>query len=100
MLFTTDETIGSKPNPKVPFGPVIKQPAHIRCLRETDWKFAMYFDPEHVEASQYELYDLQADPLELHNMAAPDGPDYDAAKMAEMQARLDAGMAETHTTPA
>jgi arylsulfatase A-like enzyme len=97
VLYTTDETIGSRPDAPPE---VIKQPAHIRCIREADWKFAMYFDPEHVEASQHELYDLRSDPEELHNMAAPDGPDYDAAKVAEMQEKLDARMVETHTTPA
>jgi choline-sulfatase len=99
ILFTTDETIGSRPD-STPLGPIVKQPCHIRCIREAEWKFAMYFDPDHGEASQYELYDLRNDPDELHNMAAPDGPSYDPVKVAEMEVKLAARMAETHTTPA
>ena len=98
VLFTTDETIGSRPD-STPLGPIIKQPAHIRCIREAEWKYAMYFDPHHEAAPEYELYDLRADPLELHNMAAPESPFYDAAKAAEMQAKLERRMAETGTTP-
>jgi hypothetical protein len=60
----------------------------------------MYFDPGHVEPPVYELYNLEDDPFEQHNMAAPDGPYYDHAKVAEMQAKLDLKMAETDTTPA
>jgi hypothetical protein len=33
-------------------------------------------------------------------MADPAGPYYDAARVAEMQAKLARRMAETHTTPA
>jgi arylsulfatase A-like enzyme len=99
ILFTTDETIGSVPD-ATPLGPIVEQPAHIRCIREAHWKFAMYFDPDHVAASQYELYDLRADPLELSNMAAPESPAYDPLKTAEMQAKLDARMSETGTVPA
>ena len=91
VLFTTDETIGAS---------VVGQPSHIRCLREAEWKYAMYFDPAHEKASEYELYDLREDPLELHNMAAPEGPYYDPGKAAEMQAKLDAKMIETGTVPA
>jgi choline-sulfatase len=90
ILFTTDETLGEQ---------IIGQPSHIRCLREADWKFVMYFDPGHVEPSVYELYNLKDDPLEQHNMAAPDGPYYNPEKVAEMQIKLDRKMAETGTTP-
>jgi choline-sulfatase len=99
ILFTTDETIGSKPD-STPLGPIVKQPCHIRCIREAEWKFAMYFDPDHREAPQYELYDLRNDPDELRNMAAPEAPSYDPVKVAEMQQKLDARMAETRTVPA
>ena len=61
VLFTTDETIGSRPD-STPLGPIIKQPAHIRCIREAEWKYAMYFDPHHEAAPEYELYDLRSRP--------------------------------------
>jgi arylsulfatase A-like enzyme len=98
VLFTTDETIGTRPT-RFLREPVIKQPAHIRCIREQDWKFAMYFDPDDPTTRQYELYDLRDDPHELRNMGAADGPYFDAAKVAEMQEKLNARMAETRTTP-
>ena len=91
VLFTTDETIGES---------VVGQPSHIRCLREADWKFAMYFDPARQATSEHELYDLAEDPLELHNMAAPGSPYYDPEKVAEMQAKLVRTMAATGTVPA
>lgn len=99
VMFTTDETMGSRDNGTAGSA-TIKQPAHIRCLREADWKFAMYFDPAGGAEPEYELYDLRADPEELRNMGAPDAPWYDAAKVAEMQEKLAARMAETGTTPA
>jgi choline-sulfatase len=97
ILFTTDETIGSRSDSPPQ---IVKQPAHIRCIREADWKFVMYFDPALGTQREYELCDLAHDPGELRNMAAPGGPCFDAAKFAEMKEKLAARMDETHTTPA
>ncbi len=97
MLFTTDEIVGSGEDATV--GALVTQPAHIRCMREARWKFAMYFDPSGEADPLYELYDLANDPEELRNMGAPDGPYYAAAKVAEMQQKLAARMRETGTTP-
>jgi len=97
VLFTTDEIVGTGADSAV--GAIVTQPAHIRCLRETRYKFAMYFDPSGAADPEYELYDLQSDPDELKNMAAPDGPYYDAAKVAEMKQKLAVRMQETATTP-
>ena len=94
ILFTTDETIGSRGD-----SAVVQQPAHIRCLREARWKLVMYFDPDDPANRDYELYDLESDPIEYFNMANPGSPRYDPAKTAEMLARLEARMAETGTTP-
>ena len=103
VLFTTDETIGTRTSHAWQKEPVIKQPAHIRCIREQDWKFAMYFDPANPDdptSRRYELYDLAADPTELHNMADPANLQYhDQAKADEMYGKLVDRMAETHTTP-
>jgi choline-sulfatase len=99
VLFTTDEAVGSRP-----LGPddvsLVHQPAHIRCIREVRYKFAMYFDPAGDADPEYELYDLRDDPDELKNMGAPESPYHDAAKVAEMQQKLAMRMSETGTTPA
>ena len=103
VLFTTDETIGTRISRKWQKEPVIKQPAHIRCIRERDWKFALYFDPDNPfdpDYRCYELYDLASDPQELHNMGDPANTEYyDRAKVLEMYGKLVERMAETHTTP-
>jgi len=103
VLFTTDETIGTRISRKWQKEPVIKQPAHIRCIRERDWKFALYFDPDNPfdpDYRCYELYDLANDPHELHNMGDPANTEYyDRAKVLEMYGKLVERMAETHTTP-
>jgi arylsulfatase A-like enzyme len=102
VMYTTDETIGSRPSRVFKEG-IVKQPAHIRAIREERYKFAMYFDPEHPYDPlyrQYELYDLREDPHELHNMADPENREwYDRDKVQEMQDKLAARMAQTHTTP-
>ncbi|XXF77939.1 sulfatase-like hydrolase/transferase [Myxococcaceae bacterium GXIMD 01537] len=52
----------------------VRQPNHVRCVRSGTWKLSRYFDPHGVEAEQWELYDLSADPLESHNLLLVDGP--------------------------
>ncbi len=44
------------------------QPNRIRCLREGRWKYAVYLDPTGTERPEYELYDLEADPVEAVNL--------------------------------
>ena len=88
ILFATDET--SK---------YLHEPMHIRCLREENWKFAMYFDPEGKVDPEYELYDLSNDPTEYYNMANPLSLFYNPAKVEEMYNKLRLKMEETGTTP-
>jgi len=91
IYFTTDEVLGSE---------IVKQPAHVRCLREMRWKVTEYFDPSGEKPSQFELYDLVADPLESHNMGNPENTAYyDPTKLAEMVVKLHQRMEEvdTHT---
>ena len=42
--------------------------SHIRAIIEKDWKYAVYFDPEMGQQTEYELYDLKNDPLESKNL--------------------------------
>ena len=91
IYFTTDEVLGST---------IVRQPAHVRCLREARWKVAEYFDPTGEKPSQFELYDLANDPLEEHNMGNPDNVDYyDPVKLAEMVVKLHQRMGEVDTHP-
>ena len=65
VLFTFDE-------PLAPPG----VPGFIRCIRTTDYKYAVYFTID-GKITEYELYDLDADPLELVNLCGPNvDPDY------------------------
>jgi choline-sulfatase len=44
------------------------QPNRIRCVRDVRWKYAVYLDPAGRAAPEYELYDLESDPNEAHNL--------------------------------
>ncbi|MBK8049954.1 MAG: sulfatase-like hydrolase/transferase [Anaerolineales bacterium] len=85
VLFTFDDESVGTPGGQT----TVKQPNHIRAVRTDRYKYAVYFDPYGVEDPQYELYDLQTDPTELHNMADPENTAYyDATKVGEMHTLL------------
>jgi choline-sulfatase len=44
------------------------QPNRIRCVRDERFKSAVYVDPLGRARPEFELYDLEADPLEAHNL--------------------------------
>jgi arylsulfatase A-like enzyme len=50
-------------------GPYPKPPNHIVSLRERRWKLARYYDVHGKVGDQWEMYDLQRDPLERVNLA-------------------------------
>jgi arylsulfatase A-like enzyme len=78
---------------------IVHEPCHIRAIRDTRYKYTVYFDPCEKELPQHELYDLQSDSKELHNMADPRNTDYyDPTLVAQMDAKLRAKMAETGVT--
>jgi choline-sulfatase len=80
------------------------QPNRVRALRSATAKFAFYFDPAGRRSTEYELYDLERDPLEVHNlMDVRSGQPSDAAAAAlhsDLAERLDAAMEECGTSPA
>jgi len=80
------------------------QPNRIRAIRTRDAKYALYFDPSGRASSEYELYDLERDPLETRNLVGvrdgrPRGNGA-AGLRAELAERLDQAMAESGTAGA
>jgi choline-sulfatase len=70
------------------------QPNRIRCVRDTRWKYAVYVDPRGRVGPEYELYDLEADPIEAVNLVdKASGLPLSAAARAELP-RLQARLAE------
>lgn len=52
-------------------GPYVQPPNHITSIRESRYKIAKYYDVDGVVPEQWEMYDLQNDPLETANIANP-----------------------------
>jgi arylsulfatase A-like enzyme len=63
VLFTYDDHQAG-----TAFRDVAGQPNRIRCVRDARWKYAIYFDPSGGEPPEYELYDLDSDPIEAVNL--------------------------------
>ncbi|HKH42685.1 MAG TPA: sulfatase-like hydrolase/transferase [Solirubrobacterales bacterium] len=80
------------------------QPNRIRAIRSDTAKYAFYFDPAGRRATEYELYDLDRDPLEVENlMEVRSGRPRDAAAAAlrrELAEGLEEAMKECGTAPA
>jgi choline-sulfatase len=85
VLFTFDDMhAGTGMVPEILPG----APGHIRCIRERRFKYARYFDSEGRHPTEYEMYDLDEDPEELHNLAHPDHPRYDDPDVHRERERL------------
>ncbi|HSL22658.1 MAG TPA: sulfatase-like hydrolase/transferase [Vicinamibacterales bacterium] len=72
----------------------------IRAIVEHGWKYAVYYDPFNGQPTEYEMYDLTHDPLELTNLAHPSHstPASDAER-ARLHRLLADVMRQNGTTP-
>ena len=54
----------------------VLQPAHVRALSSGEWKLVRYCDPwsERPAPDQWDLYNLDADPIEAINLLVYHGP--------------------------
>ena len=52
-------------------GPYVPPPNHIVSIREGRYKLAKYYGVNGVAPEQWEMYDLEKDPLETKNIASP-----------------------------
>ncbi len=79
------------------------QPNRIRAVRTAGHKFAIYFDPDGKAPTEYEMYDLERDPNERHNLVDRiSGEPLEGADRklrAELGERLDSLMAANGTSP-
>jgi arylsulfatase A-like enzyme len=66
----------------------------IRCIREARFKYARYFHADGAFPEEFELYDLQEDPLELENLAHPEHPRYGEPAVVAERERLAAKLAD------
>jgi arylsulfatase A-like enzyme len=64
VVFTYDDFQSGQASPPYP-----KPPNHIVSIREGRWKLAKYHDVENKKPPQWEMYDLETDPLEKKNLA-------------------------------
>jgi choline-sulfatase len=78
----------------------VKGPSFVRAIVEKDWKYAVYYDPFTGEPPEYEMYDLQHDPLETTNLAHVKHatPSMDTER-ARLHQRLSDVMRESGTRP-
>lgn len=77
-------------------------PNRIRAVRMTDAKYAIYFDPRGKAGSEYEMYDLDRDPLEVENLVdvnSGTAKAADAKRKSELKERLLAAMEAARTDP-
>jgi arylsulfatase A-like enzyme len=64
VVFTWDDWQAGQPKP-----PYLAPPNHIVSIREGRYKLAKYYDVNGNVPDQWEMYDLQHDPLERRNIA-------------------------------
>jgi arylsulfatase A-like enzyme len=90
VLFTFDDTRAAAASVKEP----IAAANRIRAIRERRFKYARYFHAEGAFPEEREMYDLEADPLELENLAHPEHPRYAEPDVVAERERLAAKLAD------
>ena len=89
IVFTYDDYQSGQKRPPYP-----RPPNHIVSIREERFKLAEYYAVHHIAPSQWEMYDLVEDPLEVHNIA--NGPR--TPRQQREYERLQAKLAEVKAT--
>ncbi len=69
-------------------------PGNIRCVREPRFKFARYFNEAGEAPDEHEMYDLEADPGELENLAHPAHPRFSDPVICSERERLASRLAQ------
>ena len=67
VLFTYDDHQAGTARQEAP-----GQPNRVRCIRDGRFKYAAYLDPAARAQPEHELYDMEADPLEVRNLLERD----------------------------
>jgi len=78
----------------------VKGASCIRAITERHWKYAVYYDPYGDAPTEYEMYDLARDPLEMTNLAhASHSTPASEAERTRLHQRLTRVMDANGTTP-
>jgi choline-sulfatase len=86
VVFTWDDWQAGQPK-----GPYLPPPNHIVSIREERYKLARYYDVNGEVPDQWEMYDLQHDPLEKWNIAwhGHERTEHQEEELRRLKARLE-----------
>ena len=85
ILFAFDDTKAGLNNK----ASMVNAANRVRSIRTEEWKFNYYFDAMGAYADQFELYNLIADPDEMHNLAYDDNYKDQREEMARQLKQLE-----------
>ncbi|GBF93364.1 hypothetical protein Rsub_06402 [Raphidocelis subcapitata] len=69
VIFTFDDFQGGQAQSNTTNPVYVPPPCTIRAIIEEQYKFAEYYDANGQLDSEYEMYDLKSDPVEVNNLA-------------------------------